>query len=608
MGNSQNPLEASNASAVGNFENRTLGSTDTMQLNRRLDDFIELVIETVTGRAIVKGVSTEAPIEAAYATAIHSPGFDWAFAGQTWTDDTNPIIEVRSSAQNPSVWTLGVSTEAPLRNSPADARDYFRRDDATSSSISYNFDTLSTVTVDATTYFPMVDKTGITTESVTLRELSRTGIADSTNNLTNSDSYSYEWAKFKQPIMGPYSATLVAGSTDVILTGLNGVVFNTFGGLVINKVSGTGAFGANATVATVFVTPNNKFTTSVAHATSGTIVFTIASSDTDGVTDFNADLNGVVTATQSDGIGWELGSIGAPNPAFIQIAPAVDYIPRDNIVVPYDRSTTPLEQTNVTVYSDGLGWEFGSILSPNPPFIQTVTVGQNIILREITQSYTGESGETVSTVHSGMNWSFSGDTFNETYSQINTGQTMNHVAAHDFTLGDCSYLWIMAANNTSGDATENLFILLIKTFITKGSVESITSTGAYYGAFSDPVAYPTTIRGIDSVLVSDYYNGIIDTQSYGTINEDISFVKARIERFISYVARQTFGGRLQSFINRGWMISTTKKDITKELGDNININNPGTLYYNPYNINTDATTVSSYNGGGTYFALDTRAI
>jgi hypothetical protein len=568
-----------------------------MQWERTLlGDFIGSVIETVTGRAIVKGVSTEAPIEAAFATAAHSPGFDWEFAGATWRDDTGLTIDVRSSAQNPSTWTLGISTESPLENSPADARDYFNRADAASSSIAYD-----------RSIIPLAqDSTLPTTEGISLRAFDRTGIEDSTSVLTYSDNYSYEWAKFKQPIMGPYTATLVAGSTDVILTGLNGVVFNTFAGLTINKVSGTGAFGANATVATVFVTPNNKFTTSVVHATSGTITFTISSSDTDGITDFNADLNGYATAAQSNGIGWELGSILSPNPPFIQTVSSVDYIPRDNIVVPYDRSTTPLEQTNVIAYSDGLGWDISGFSAFADR--QIVTVGQNITLREITQSYTGASGETVSTVHSGMNWSFSGDTFNETYGQINTGQTMNHVAAHDFTLGDCSYLWIMAANNTSGDATENLFILLIKTFITKGSVASITSTGAYYGAFSDPVAYPTTIRGIDSVLVSDYYNGIIDTQSYGTINEDISFVKARIERFISYVARQTFGGRLQSFINRGWMISTTKKDITRTLGDSINTNNPGTLYYNPYNINTDATTVSSYNGGGTYFALDTRAI
>jgi hypothetical protein len=574
MGNETNPLEDSLYTAVGNFENRVLGDTDTMQWERTLlGDFIESVIETVTGRAIVKGVSTEAPIEAAFATAAHSPGFDWEFAGATWRDDTGLTIDVRSSAQNPSVWTLGVSTEAPLRNSPADARDYFNRADAASSSIAYD-----------RSIIPLAqDSTLPTTEGISLRAFDRTGIEDSTSVLTYSDNYSYEWAKFKQPIMGPYTATLVAGSTDVILTGLNGVVFNTFAGLTINKVSGTGAFGANATVATVFVTPNNKFTTSVVHATSGTITFTISSSDTDGITDFNADLNGYVTAAQSNGIGWELGSISSPNPAFIKTVLGVDSIPRDNIVITYNRSTIPLEQTNVTAYSDGLGWDISGFSAFTDR--QTITVSQNISLREITQSYSGVSGETISTVHSGMNWSFSGDTFNETYGQISTGQTMNHVAAHDFTLGDCSYLWIMAANNTSGDATENLFILLIKTFITKGSVASITSTGAYYGAFSDPVAYPTTIRGIDSVLVSDYYNGIIDTQSYGTINEDISFVKARIERFISYVARQTFGGRLQSFINRGWMISTAKKNIA------LGLQNTNTIAYDqldPYRIGSSS--------------------
>lgn len=509
MGNNTNPLEDSTYTAVGNFENRAEGDADTMRLNRRLDEFVQSIIETVTGRAIVKGVSTEAPIEAAFATVVHAPGLDWAFAGDTWKDAPANIAEVRSSVENPSVWGLGYDTQNPLENARADARDYFNRADAASSSISYNFDTLSTVTVGPTTYFPMVDKTGITIDAYSSVDyptiLDRTGIEDSTNNLTNSDSYSYVWAKFKQPIMGPYTATLTAGSTEVILTGANGVVFNTFAGLAITKVSGTGAFGAGAIVNVVSTTPNTKFTTSVVHATSGDIVFTISSSDTDGVTDFNADLNGVAIALQGNGINWELGSIGAPNPTFIQTAPAVDYIPRDNIIVPYDRSTVPLEQTSVTIYSDGLGWDLSGFNAFAP---QNVNAIDPINLpKDVTQDYPVEY---IPVAHSALNWSFSGDTFNETYGQINTGQTMNHVAGHDFMLSNCGYLWGMAANNTSGDATENIFIGLIKTFIVVGSVASFTSSGAFYGSFSNPTSFPSTIRGIDGTLVNDYYYGTID--------------------------------------------------------------------------------------------------
>lgn len=450
MGNDTNPLEASTYTVAGNFENRTLGSADTMQWSRTLGDFIDEVVETVTGRAIVKGVSTESPIEAAYATAIHASGFDWAFAGATWIDSTSPTTDARSAAEAPSIWGLGKSDNQSIA-------DYFDRSDAASSTITYDRSTI-----------PLAeDSTLPTSETITLRELSRTGIADLTNPST--DSYSYTWAKFKQPIMGPYTATLVAGSSDVVLTGLNGVVFNTFAGLIVNKVSGTGAFGAGATVDTVFVTPNNKFTTSVVHATSGTIIFTISSSDTDGVTDFNADLNGVATATQSSGINWELGSIGSPNPVFVQTAPAVDYFDRANAAsstVTYDRSIIPLEQTSVTVYSVGLGWDLTGF---NAFAVQTVSSNDAVSQRDITQTYTTE---TVSTAQSGLSWDFSGNNFNNTVSQT------------------------------------------------------------------------------DSSL----------------------------------------------------------RDMTRTLGDSINTNSPGTLYYNPYNINTDATSVSSYNGGGTYFALDTRAI
>jgi hypothetical protein len=564
MGNQSNPLEDSTYTAVGNFENRALGDVDTMQWERTLlGDFVESVIETVTGRAIVKGVSTEAPIEAAFATAVHSPGFDWAFAGQTWTDTTQPTGDDRSTVTTPSVWGLNkIDTQS--------IGDYFDRADATSSTITYDRSIIPLAT----------DFTGLIIDAQPPIVLNRTGISDSTAILTYSDNYDYTWAKFKQPIMGLYTATLTAGSTDVVLTGVNGTAFNTFAGLAINKLSGTGAFGVNATVATVFVTPNNKFTTSVPHTTSGTITFTISSSDTDGITDFNADLNGYVTAAQSNGIGWELGSISSPNPVFIQTVSGIDSIPRDNIIVTWNRSTIPLETASVFANaSTGLGWD----LSGFAAFSTGQTV--NAVDNTPTKSAQREIAETVSTVHSGMNWSFSGDTFNETYGQINTGQTMNHVAAHDFMLSNCGYLWGMAANNTSGDATENLFISLIKTFITKGSVASITSDNVFYGAFSNPTSFPSTIRGIDGTLVNDYYYGTIDTQFYGTSIDSLPLVKARIERFVSYVARQTSGGRLQSFINRGWMISTAKKNIA------LGLQNTNTIAYDqldPYRIGSSS--------------------
>lgn len=567
IGNNENPIEASNASAVGNFANRTLGDIDTMQWSRTLGDFIDSVVETVTGREIVKGVSTENPIEAAFATAVHAPGFDWAFAGDTWKDSPANIAEVRSSTENPSVWGLGNSTENPLEDARADARDYFDRADAASSSIAYD-----------RSIIPLSqDSTLPTTEAVTLRELSRTGIVDLTNPST--DAYSYIWAKFKQPIMGPYTATLIAGSTEVILTGANGVAFNTFAGLAITKVSGTGAFGVGATVDVVSITPNNKFTASVAHATSGAITFTIASSDTDGATDLNADLNGVVTAAQSNGINWELGSIGSPNPVFIQTAPVVDYIPRDNIVVSWNRSTVPLEQTSATAYTEGLGWDLSGFNAFAPQIVNAVDPVN------LPKDSTQLKSETASVAHSALNWSFSGDTFNETYGQISTGQTMNHVAAHDFMLSNCGYLWGMAANNTSGDATENIFIGLIKTFIVVGSVASLTSSGAFYGSFSNPTVFPSTIRGIDGTLVNDYYYGTIDTQYYGTSIDSLQLVKARIERFVSYVARQTSGGTLQAFINKGWMIPTTKKNIT------LGLQNTNTISYDqldPYRIGSSS--------------------
>jgi hypothetical protein len=717
MGNETNPLEDSIYTAVGNFENRVLGGADTMQWERTLlGDFIESVIDTVTGRAIVKGVSTEAPIEAAFATAAHSPGFDWEFAGATWRDDTGLTIDVRSSAQNPSTWSLGVSTEAPLINSPADARDYFNRADAASSSITYD-----------RSIIPLSqDSTSPTTEGITLRELDRTGIADSTNILTNSDNYSYTWAKFKQPVMGLYTATLVAGSTDVVLTGLNGVVFNTFTGLTVVKHSGVGSFRIGATVVAAFVTPNNKFTTSEAHTVSGEITFRVSSSDTAGSTDLNADLNGYATAIQSDGIEWELGSILSPNPPFIQTVSGVDNIPRDNIVIPYDRSTIPLEQTGVTVYSDGLGWDISGFSAFADR--QTATVSQNIPLREITQSYSGVSGETVSTTHSGMNWSFTTDAFTGfastafsdrvgwQYNYSNPSQpyvtgNSGGVAAADITINfpathtALSNAWLKVAVNSSPANFFEAFIMdLIRTPIGISTYGDLTNNGDITsvdalairqhidGTNTDPVvtsnanrflqllrraSNANTIAGHDANVAAGYYIYTLNTnrdislglQNTNTVSYNDSAVSYTIgapgnsysvnlfsltdvfnysgctvtqsgtqltftnstssSRAIVVAVFRTatqdyyvpvryiyIGANSSTSITLSVSATVTRIGILKILTSTnsvtIDVIDPidsGILYYNPYNMNElDVTTISSYNGGGTYFSLDSRAI
>jgi hypothetical protein len=74
------------------------------------------------------------------------------------------------------------------------------------------------------------------------------------------------------PVTG-LSATLAAASTTVTVASTAGLIY----GQRLVKTSGTGAFGANAYVASIVNA--TTFTTSVAHATSGSLTFTATHSD-----------------------------------------------------------------------------------------------------------------------------------------------------------------------------------------------------------------------------------------------------------------------------------------------------------------------------------------
>lgn len=86
-------------------------------------------------------------------------------------------------------------------------------------------------------------------------------VKDFLYNSTNDTGYAFRYAT--------YSATITSGVATVTVADTTGLTV----GKTLRKISGTGAFGSNATI--LSVDSATQFTASVNHATSGTIVFSV---------------------------------------------------------------------------------------------------------------------------------------------------------------------------------------------------------------------------------------------------------------------------------------------------------------------------------------------
>ena len=254
------------------------------------------------------------------------------------------------------------------------------------------------------------------------------------------------------------------------------------------------------------------------------------------------------------------------------------------------------------------------LLYPNQTYqLPSVSgVMQAIGIYRIDQS--GKSSvDYVTASHSALNWQFSGTTFAEGsyFGSVSNYNLKVNSNATDlmFTTATANLLLKVAANQSAANQSETLLMALFnQTEITATSQAQFDAnpgayTGYKYGDFNED----GLITSADALILLKYVQGLYDEISAAQ--------KAKIEAVQSKVGlyNPTY---LTPMFNLGLISSNAKLTTTRLFEEKtidgvttgtINITNSGTLYYNPYNINTDETTVSSYSSE-TYFVSDTRAI
>lgn len=652
------PLTADTASVLGNFENRTLGSADTLGVGKLTasttstsDSFaptgsptnikrysVLLNVDSLGGYTIgtptgVNGqlsdyyTTTESYVAGAFGSVS---GLEWSFSGDTWKDSPTSVAYHDQSWSTAVVngvsvpydfkdrtfrwygellsvdsqgnYTIGTPTGINgVFSKYVTSSDYFDRSNASSSSVTYNRSTIpleetsvisSDVPSSATNPRNYRKYSALYTvganESLTLG--TPTGIQDYLSDYgISSDSLTkLEFAKYKQPQLLGFTATITAGSKDVVFT--TGFVVNTMIGLIPVKTSGTGVFGSS-TLVDVVDTVNNKLVLSVAHTTSGTISFYITASSTEAEI---ADLAGTVTAVNGSGLNWEFA--GATYNQYVSLLDS--YAP----VISYNRSTIPLEQTNVTVVNGGMNWDLG--LAAFQASVNAASTLDGISIKSIAKgTLENPISEDIYPVNGGMNWEFSGETFRDSSSYLQSSLQVSSVANDFIFTSAVTNVWLKAAVGTAGsNEAEQLFINFLNQYeqlaLHQWQLYPNPSYGYKYGDLSEDGG---NIGSEDALIILKYLTNAVITEAQ----------RIKIQRLLSKIS-QINQPYLNTLIAGGLITSAKTMYIEKgtsanPISDSTINTNIGTLYYNPYNINTDASTVFSYQSES-YFYSDTRAL
>lgn len=654
------PLVADTVGPLGNFENRILGSVDTLGISKpasstaisvdslapsgsptnikkysvllSVDSLGNTTIGTptgVNGQLSDYSTTTESYVNGAFGSVS---GLAWEFSGDTWKDTPSSV------AYHDQSWSTAIVNGVPVPYDFKDrtfklysellsvdslgnttigtptgvngvfskyvtSADYFSRSDPTSGSVTYNRSTIpleetsvSSIDVKSSSSNPTNYKkysalyTVGANESLTLGI--PTGIQDYLSDYgVSSDSLTkLEFSKYKQPQLLGFTATITAGSKDLVFT--TGFIVNTMIGLVPTKISGTGSFGSNALV-DVVDTVNNKLVLSVAHSTSGTISFYITASSAEPEI---ADLAGTVTAVNGSGLNWEFAGS-----TYNQLITSSDVYASS---ISYNRSTIPLEETSITAINGGMNWNLGFFAFTDAVnFANTIDA---ISLKDINKT----TSDTVDTVTSGINWEFggtvaqpSGETFKDSSAFLWSSLQVSS-AAHDFIFTSAvTNVWLKVATLTAAsNEAEQLLMSFLNTYeglaLHQYQLYPSIQNGYKFGDLDEN----NDIGSSDALIILKYLSNVAITEAQTT----------KIQRLLGKIS-QINQPYLNTLIAGGLITSTKRINIEKGTSANpisdstININNTGTLYYNPYNINTDASTVFSYTSES-YFYSDTRAL
>lgn len=644
------PLIGDFAVTLGNFEDRVLGSADILGVEKLTASFagtseslapsgsptnikrysVLLNVDSAGNYTIGTPTGIDGQLSD-YSTTTESyvggnfrstSGLEWSFSGDTWKDTQAPIAYhnlewATATAVDafgniiPNPFDFKERTQTKLYENYVNALEDFDRSNATSSSVAYNRSTvpLEQTNVTSAAYHNYAWSTAVVNgvpvpydfkdrtismystlinvdSGGNLTMLSPNGIPGQLNEYaTSSESLTkLEFAKYKQPQLLGFTANITAGSREIVFT--TGYVVNTMIGLKAIKITGTGAFAANAIVDAVD-TINNKLLLSANHVTSGTIVFYVEASSTEAEI---TDLAVTVTAVNGSGLGWAFAGATFNQTVNIQEL----YTP----FITYNRSTVPLEQTSVVAINGEMNWDLTYYAMSSA--VNFANIVEQVSLKAIEKGTSANPiPETVTTVNGGMNWEFSGATFAEPGPNIGYSLQVNS-AAHDltFTSAAAATLLKLTVNGAASNEAEQLLMNFFNTTellaTTQAQFYPFPQSGYKYGDISES----NDIGSYDALVLSKF-----------VLNDTITVAeKTKIERLLGKLA--LFGpSYLNTLITGGLITSTKKINIVRTIEDNINtIINTGTLYYNPYNIDTDATTAYSYNTGGSYFVSDTRAL
>lgn len=402
-----------------------------------------------------------------------------------------------------------------------------------------------------------------------------------------SDTWRYSVAQGSSSVaLSPYRVIDIPADGSYVSGG-------SFGGITSIPVYGYAVVSVlndakDALVESVDLVDRTKLTMNANHLTSGSITFYIEASSTEPEI---ADLAGTATPVHS-GLSWDFS--GATFAKTITSAESLDR------TVTYDRSTIPLEQVSVTPSHSGLGWDLTPYSASYA--VNYATISESINQKAIEKGTSAEPITDSSTpAHGGMNWDLSGQTFYESSSALGLGTNLNFgIGSNDFTFTSLavSALLRLSINGTPIDSAQDTMINFFKTTevtnttVYAANAPSTPTFGYKYGDLTED----GTIGSIDALTLAYYVN-----RNYGAISASSI---SKIQRLLGKLAQYPYG-TLYTLISAGYITANTNLDVTKSAGDNINIPSNGTVYFNPYNIETDGT-VYGYNEGSTYFASDTR--
>ena len=582
------PLAQDTYSVIGTFADRILGSADVLAVSKFGIDSPAIGIDNRSSNDITtlksdSIIPVETYVDGAFRT---SAGLAWDFSGDTWKDaisETYAYYDLSLSTAVvegvPVPYDFKDRTLSLLKTDIAPAVDYFDRSNESSSSVAYD---RSIIPLEQTT----VLTSDVRSPTFTLPKSDTQSTLDSLTKL--------EFGKYKQPQLLGFTATLTAGSKSVTLT--KGAVVNTMIGLKVIKVSGIGAFATDTTIDSVDTLSGNIFTVDIAHTTSGTITFYVEASASYDFDPQLADLAGTATVIHS-GLNWAFS--GA---TFNKVVPIIEVLDR---TVTYDRSTTPLEQANVTISHSGLSWDL------TPESTSSTYNFANAYDQVNLKGSTSNVSDTASTTHSALTYDWSGNTFYENTAQLNMGTNSAFIGVNDIILTPdaAAVLGSVVANGGTTGLT-GAALSLGSLFNTRYSTASSTAhaianpSTIAAGSFTGDLSGNGALNGLDTTLINEIYYNTLGNTDYASLGLIDSFgnVISRYNKLLGIIASLP-SGTFNSFVIAGYITSNAKRDVTKSSSESINTSNGGLLYYNTYN-----ETYGNLYDSGSYFTYDTRSI